>query len=229
MNDFVQDCINSIANTLLSYHSPELSHSSINWFIQWRYKSIANGGEMHLFCTEPQEWHPGAMAFLSGLYQYTCPRSVYLKVWCMENCHERHHDENNSANMSPGNYVFTNSDNKMSCCYNMNGKVSKWHLAHWGRVMHIWTGNLTIIDSDNGLSPGWRQAIIWTNGRLLLIGPLGTNFSEILIEIHICTQENAFETVVCEMVAILSRTQCVKYNQHNQMSILTAVLVLFQK
>ena len=44
-------------------------------------------------------------------------------------------------------------------------------------------GNLTIIGSDNGLSPGRHQAIIWTNAGILLIGPLGTNFSEILIEI----------------------------------------------
>ena len=36
-----------------------------------------------------------------------------------------------------------------------------------------------------GLSPGRRQAIIWTNAGILLIGPLGTNFSEVLIEIHI--------------------------------------------
>ena len=54
---------------------------------------------------------------------------------------------------------------------------------HWGRVTHICVGNLTNIDSDNGLSPGRRQAIIWTNAGLLLIGPLGTNFNEILIEI----------------------------------------------
>ena len=33
------------------------------------------------------------------------------------------------------------------------------------------------------VSPGQRQAIIWTNAVKLLIGPLGTNFSEILIEI----------------------------------------------
>ena len=39
------------------------------------------------------------------------------------------------------------------------------------------------IVSDNGLSPGWRQAIIWTNAGISLIGPLGTNFSEIAIEI----------------------------------------------
>ena len=56
-------------------------------------------------------------------------------------------------------------------------------LTHWGRVMHICVDNLTIIGSDNGLPPGQRQAIIWTSAGILLIGPLGTNFSEILIEI----------------------------------------------
>ena len=40
------------------------------------------------------------------------------------------------------------------------------------------------IGSDNGLSPGQRQAIIWTNAGILLIGPLGTNFSEIFMEIY---------------------------------------------
>ena len=57
-------------------------------------------------------------------------------------------------------------------------------LTHWGRVKHICVSKLSIIDSDNGLSPERRQAIIWTNGRILLIGPLGTNFGEILSEIH---------------------------------------------
>ena len=56
-------------------------------------------------------------------------------------------------------------------------------LTHWGRVTHICVGKLTIIDSDNGLSPGRRQAIIWTIAGILLIVPLGTNFSEILTEI----------------------------------------------
>ena len=54
-------------------------------------------------------------------------------------------------------------------------------LTHWGRVTHICIGNLTIIGSDNGLLPGWRQAIIWTNAGILLIRPLETKFSEILI------------------------------------------------
>ena len=56
-------------------------------------------------------------------------------------------------------------------------------LTRWGRVTHIYVGKLTIIGSDNGLSPGGRQAIIRTNAGISLIGPLGTNFSEILIEI----------------------------------------------
>ena len=58
-------------------------------------------------------------------------------------------------------------------------------LTHWGRVTHICVGKLTIIGSDNGLSPDRRQAIIWINAGILLIGPLGTNFSEFLIEILI--------------------------------------------
>ena len=50
-------------------------------------------------------------------------------------------------------------------------------------MTHICVSKLTIIGSDNGLSPDRRQAIILTNAGILLIGPLGTNFSEILIEI----------------------------------------------
>ena len=50
-------------------------------------------------------------------------------------------------------------------------------------LLHHFQQNLIITGSDNGLSPGRRQAIIWTNAGILLIEPLGTNFSEILIEI----------------------------------------------
>ena len=51
-------------------------------------------------------------------------------------------------------------------------------------MTHICVGNLTIIGPDNGLSPGRHQAIIWTNAGILLIGPWGTNFSDILIGIR---------------------------------------------
>ena len=50
-------------------------------------------------------------------------------------------------------------------------------------MTHICVGKLSIIGSDNGLSPGQRQAIIWTNAGILLIGPLEINFSENSIEI----------------------------------------------
>ena len=56
-------------------------------------------------------------------------------------------------------------------------------LTHRGRVTHICVSELTIVGSDNGLSPGRRQAIIWSNAGILLIRTLGTNFSEILGEI----------------------------------------------
>ena len=82
-------------------------------------------------------------------------------------------------------------------------------LTHWGRVTHICVVNLTTIDSDNGMSPGRRQAIIWTNAGILLIRTWRTNFSEILIDIHIFS--NAFENVVWKMWAILFRPQCVNH------------------
>ena len=75
-----------------------------------------------------------------------------------------------------------------------------------GWVTHICASKLTIISSDNGLSPGWRQAIIWTNARISLIGPMRTNLSETPIEI---LQEIALENVVRKLAAILPRPRCV--------------------
>ena len=75
---------------------------------------------------------------------------------------------------------------------------------------YICVGNLIIIGSDNGLSPGRRQGIIWTNVGLLLIEPLGTlqwNFNR---NSYIFIQENTIENVVCEKASILSRSQCIK-------------------
>ena len=49
---------------------------------------------------------------------------------------------------------------------------------------YIFVNKLTIIGSDNGLSPERRQAIIWTSAGILLIESLGANSSEILSAIH---------------------------------------------
>ena len=50
--------------------------------------------------------------------------------------------------------------------------------------MYICMGDLTTIGSDNGLSSGQRQSIIWTTFGIFIIGPLGTNFNEIIIKIQ---------------------------------------------
>ena len=64
--------------------------------------------------------------------------------------------------------------------------------------------NCVVIGSDNGLSPCRRQAIIWTNAGILLIDPLGTNFGEILIEIHIFS----LKTMHLKMSSAKWRTFC---------------------
>ena len=64
--------------------------------------------------------------------------------------------------------------------------ISIHALTHWDRLTHICVSKLTIVGIDNGLSPGRRQAIIWTIWTIgiLSIRPLGTTISEILGEIH---------------------------------------------
>ena len=65
----------------------------------------------------------------------------------------------------------------------MDGLLMEPCITHWGRVTHICVSKLTIIGSDNVLSPDRRQGIIWINDGLLLIGPWGTNFSSSLTHI----------------------------------------------
>ena len=79
-------------------------------------------------------------------------------------------------------------------------------LTHWGRVIHICVGNLAIIGSDNGLSPGhylnqWWNIVNWT-----LKNKHQWDFNR---NSYIFIQENAFENVVWKMAAILSRPQWV--------------------
>ena len=81
-------------------------------------------------------------------------------------------------------------------------------LNHWGRVTHIYVSKLTIIGSDNDLSPDRRQAIIWTNAGILPIGPLGTKVSDILIAICIFL----FKKMHLKMVSGKWRPCCLSLN-----------------
>ena len=68
-------------------------------------------------------------------------------------------------------------------------------LTHWGRVTHICVGKLTIIGSDNG--------------EILLIRPLGTNFSEILIGFQTFSFNKMHLKSRLPNGVYLSRPQCV--------------------
>ena len=68
--------------------------------------------------------------------------------------------------------VIWHDNNVFKYFMNTNSQAtSSLLLTHWGRMTHICVGNLTIISSDNSLSPD-------------LTGPLGTKLSEILVEIQ---------------------------------------------
>ena len=45
--------------------------------------------------------------------------------------------------------------------------IKLWLQPHIQIMTHICVSKLNIIGSDNGLSPGLRQAIIWTNADIL--------------------------------------------------------------
>ena len=81
-------------------------------------------------------------------------------------------------------FIWTWYGSLIGAEWRIYASVKVW-IAHWGRVTHICVSKLTIIDSDNGLSPCRRQAIVWINAGILLIRPLATNFSEISIEIRV--------------------------------------------
>ena len=69
------------------------------------------------------------------------------------------------------------------CPYHSAGLAIFYYLTQLGRVTHVCLDNIAGIGPGNGLSPGRRQAIIWTIAGISLILPLRTNFSEILIKI----------------------------------------------
>ena len=83
----------------------------------------------------------------------------------------------NTESLSEPMLTHHQSYHKLSWCLFLNSlRPSDAYMCQW---------SLTSIGSDNGLSPGRRQSIIKTNAGILLIRPLGTNFSEILMEIVI--------------------------------------------
>ena len=82
------------------------------------------------------------------------------------------------------------------------------YLTHWGRDTYICVSVQVNIGSDNDLSPIRHKAIIWTNAGILSIGPLGTKFNEILIDI--CTL--SFKKMHLKMLSAKWRPFCLDLN-----------------
>ena len=76
-------------------------------------------------------------------------------------------------------------------------------------MTHICISKLNIIGSDNGLTHGWCQAIIWTNAGILLIGYSGTKFSEILIAIQTFSFKKMHLKLLSGKLLLLTKPQWV--------------------
>ena len=113
----------------------------------------------HQFCKRASEWS------VSNISIYLVNYSIAMTV-----------SDHITINYK---YIISDDDILKSIAWEI-----KPALTHWGRATHICIVKLTIIGSDNGLSPWRHQAIIWSNAGILLIGLLSTNFSEFLIAIH---------------------------------------------
>ena len=81
-------------------------------------------------------------------------------------------------------------------------------LTHWGWVTHICISKMTIISSDNGLSPDRCQAIISSIAGILLVWLMGTNFSEVLTIIYLFS----LKKMHLKMLSVKSRPFCLSLN-----------------
>ena len=87
-------------------------------------------------------------------------------------------------------------------------------LTHWDSSIYV--SSVTIISSDNGLLPGRHQTIIWTSAGVLLIGPLGTNFSEIVVATHTFSFRKMHLKMLSGKWRPFSRPHCVNTNSKSK-------------
>ena len=127
--------------------------------------------------------------------------SVQIMVWC-------HHAPSHYLRQCWPSFMTPLDHNNWIVKCQFSSMMNKLFLTHWGWVTHICINKLTIIGSDNGLSPGRLRAIIWANAGLLLIGSLGTKISEILIEVH----TSLFKKIYLKMSSAKWRPFCLYLN-----------------
>ena len=139
-----------------------------------------------------QWWHCFWYLHVVSVETCVCSQSLclkYFKFFCTWITNRACHPGGHYRNYSPGtlsvSQVSASHLNIQAVGARSSNELQWLYLTHRGRVTYIYicVSTLSIIGSDNGLSPCRRQAIIWTNAGILLIWHLVTNCSEILIEI----------------------------------------------
>ena len=144
---------------------------------KWQTSYVYTQYALQVLCTK------NYVGWIIMMWPVCCKNYVSMNcyIWCLVN---------NNALVLRLHHLIDNMDSLVQNCDNsISNALELTHsclepLTYWGQVTHICVSELTIIGSDNGLSPGRHQAIIWSNAGLLLIEPLGTNFSEISIGIQ---------------------------------------------
>ena len=93
-------------------------------------------------CSSTRYYHHTELTLLLSCYNIylniTMPASVSKSAWMM----------------SQWSFRFKNLRNHLTICKITIFYALLIYLTHWGRVMHICVRDLTIIGSNNGLSPG---------------------------------------------------------------------------
>ena len=147
INIYIHIYIYDICSQLNEIKDNRYSHmfQQVHSFIGRHWKMIYLWWMIWVFLSQ-QSWRLQACFhnFKTHVQLLTRCRSSKPSHWNTQN---RHH---NARSWDKVSYVF----------------LSSILLTHRDRVTHICASKLNIIGSDNGLSPGRRQAIIWTNAEI---------------------------------------------------------------
>ena len=174
-------CLNTAYNMVLWLWLGWFMHRFAQCTVIWKLLQNSAIHISHNHNDEIEVAHQCIFPELSQLYDaiilqaiyYTTEQNLYLKYnqfhWKLSthNLQNRARDsQNHAALFYNARFATTHLGNSLADC---GFVMYQRELTHWGRMLHIYVSKLTIIGSDDGLSPGRHQAIIWTNAGILLI------------------------------------------------------------
>ena len=132
------------------------------WLEPWEQTEVNCNRNLYISFTKIHfkmssgKWRPlcfsASMCYYFVMVYWQLNVSVYNRIWLIIYFHE----------------------SSIFICVSIFGH-SYFSLTHCCRVMHIYAS--ISISSDNGLSPGRCQVIIWTDAELLFTGPIETKLN----------------------------------------------------